>query len=247
MDASHAERSRRMARNTSHILSLESMLGVVEDPAFGSFHLESLTESYASKAWEIMQKIHHLSDQQINDFFIKEAAPIRTEREHRIETRRHIVAGMNDFPDVKESLHLTEIPVPKFYRTSLAFENLRLRMEKVKKKPEVYIGVYGDYAALNARINFVKNYFEILGLQVNDPGQSQTDFEDFKKEVSIRNEKIVVLCLSDSDLPLLHSINVNAKEKFVAGKFEKIGFQNLFAGQNVYQVLEGLVERWSRT
>lgn len=246
-DASHAERSRRVARNTSHILSLESMLGVVEDPAFGSFHLENLTESYAARAWAMMQKIHHLTPQQVNDFFHKETVLIRTEREHRIETRRHVVAGTNDFPDVKEVLNLEDIPVPKFYRTSLAFENLRLRMEKVKKKPDVYLGIFGDYAALNSRINFVKNYFEILGLQVNDPAQAQTDFEVFKKEVSIRNEKIVVLCLSDNDHPLLHAININAREKFIAGKFEKIGFQNLFAGQNVYQVLEGIVERWSRT
>jgi hypothetical protein len=41
----HFERSLRMARNTSHVLALESMLGVVEDAAFGSFHLESLTQN----------------------------------------------------------------------------------------------------------------------------------------------------------------------------------------------------------
>lgn len=228
----HADRSHRMARNTAHILALESMLGVVEDAAFGSYHLENLTEELAKSSWELMQKssVDDLKDQ---------AKAVALEREKRVETRKHVVAGMNDFPDVKETLHLTSIN-KRFYRVSHRFEELRLKMEKASQRPSVYIAIFGDYAALNARINFVKNYFELLGLKVIDPGHGITE-----QDLASRKEEIIVLCSSDENYPALN-VKVKSEDRFIAGKFEVPGFQNLFAGQNVYEVLEKLVHKWGR-
>lgn len=245
-DSEHTERSLRLARNTSHILSLESMLGVVSDPSFGSYHLESLTQNYAKEAWEMMQKVFPLAPKDQKQFFSKEATSVRDQRILDIKTRKHVLAGMNDYPDVNEELNLESEPLNRTFRLSHTFEELRFKMEKVKKKPEVYISVFGDYSLLSGRINFVKNYFELLGLKVTDSGQSQNEIEELKKDLSSRREQIIVFCCVDEEYPNFTTVSVNAKEKFIAGKFEKVGFQNIYAGQNIYDVLSGLVNRWGQ-
>ncbi len=242
----HTERSRRMSRNTSHILALESMLGVVEDASYGSYHLESLTEEYARGAWGLMQKLLTLPEKEISQFMMNESKFVREERQKALALRRHVLAGLNDFPDKKDVLHLKSIPKANFFRTGRDFEELRLKMEVSPHKPDVYLAIFGDYAALNARINFVKNYFELLGLHVTDPGSAETDKEKFLSVVANRKEKILVLVSADDQYESLKDMKTLASEKFLAGKMEISGFRNLFAGQNVLEVLNGIMERWGK-
>ena len=49
--------SRRLARNISHILTQESRIGHVVDPARGSAYVAELTRSIAEKAWDLFQEI----------------------------------------------------------------------------------------------------------------------------------------------------------------------------------------------
>ncbi len=49
--------ARRLARNTPLILDAEGRLGRVEDPAAGSFYVESLTRQLADRAWVLAQEI----------------------------------------------------------------------------------------------------------------------------------------------------------------------------------------------
>ncbi len=242
----HEERSRRMARNSSHILSLESMLGVVEDASYGSYHLENLTEEYASEAWKLMQKLLPMNASQSSDFFTRETTVVREQRQTNLSTRRHVLAGVNDFPDTKDHLKLKTLLSSRFFRTGREFEELRLRMENLIDRPDVYIGILGDYSALNARINFAKNYFEILGLKVTDPGKASFSKDELQKEISTRKEKFLVLVSSDEKSGELADLSTSAMEKFIAGKVEVTGLKNLFAGQNVFEVLSGIVNRWEK-
>jgi Methylmalonyl-CoA mutase len=232
----HSERSRRMARNTTHILSLESMLGVVEDAAHGSYHLENLTQMLCEESWKLMQRLLKGEDIGV------EIGDTRNQRLQMIKTRKNIVSGINEYPDVKEKIAL-KLKAPKVFRAARIFEELRLKMEGLKK-PEVYIALYGDYGALNARLNFVKNYFELLGLTVHDNGHSVLDSENFKKNLLKRKEEIIVVCAADDHYPILSTVarEVNIEHKYIAGKFEMASYKNLFAGQNVYEILLELVQ-----
>ncbi len=232
----HVERSRRLARNTTHILALESMLGVVEDAAYGSFHIENLTEALCEESWKLMQSL--LTGANLE----REVTKVREKRLEMVKTRKVIMSGMNDYPDVKEHLNL-QFKISTVFRVARIFEELRLRMEKNPERPKVYVALYGEYSALNARLNFVKNYFELLGLEVHEPGQTMMDLNILKKDLATRREEIIVLCSLDEHYPTLQEIasQVNTPYRFIAGKYEMNSFQNLFAGQNVYEVLENLV------
>lgn len=232
----HFERSHRMGRNTSHILALESMLGVVGDAAFGSYHLESLTFKLCEEAWKNMQALLRGED------LSPEVTKVRETKLQMIKTRKMVLSGTNDYPDVKEELKVELKDVP-FFRVARVFEELRLKMEKMSKRPEVRIALFGEYGALNGRLNFVKNYFELLGLVVHEPGKSQLDFE---KDLSGVEEDIVVLCALDDDYSKLEKSlqTLDVKNKFIAGKVELPGFKNLFAGQNVYEILKNVVDEF---
>ena len=49
--------TRRMARNVQHILKMESHLDRVQDPAAGSYYIESLTDMFVQRAWTLFQEI----------------------------------------------------------------------------------------------------------------------------------------------------------------------------------------------
>ncbi len=235
MDQEHHDRSRRIARNTAHILTLESMLGVVQDAVSGSFQIDNLADHFATKAWEKMQEMLPLSEKELSEFIQKSIAPIAEERKTALNLRKRIISGINDFSNVKEKINFNEIPQLEFFRVAHHLESLRLQVENLKKKPKVYVGIFGDYAALNARLNFVRNYFELIGLEVEE----ELDLKNIEKI-----EDIVVICAADEDYSKL-DLKLHARDKFVAGKNPVSGMSNLFAGQNVFEVLEKLVKSWS--
>lgn len=227
----HHLRSSRMSRNTCHILALESMLGIVEDPASGSFHLEGLTQKYAEISWKLMQEL--LQSSHLENSLAQKIEENKNYKTERMKTRKDVMAGTNDYPDIKENLDIKLSP--QFFRSAFIFEELRLRLNKVSRKPEVEIHLKGSYSELSSRINFIKNYFELIGLSVIDP----LDFKQTKKG------NILVLCAKDEDYPdLANSISPKEfLEIFVAGKVEINGLINIFSGQNIYEVLEKLVKK----
>ncbi len=234
MDALHSERSLRIARNTSHILALESMLGIVEDAAYGSFHLENLSHKYAESAWLLMQQLLKLAPQGRKDFISQEVIKTRAERSLRVQTRKDVKAGLNDFPDGKEFLQI-HLNKPSTFRVAREFEELRLKVESLKSKPVIQIIMKGSLAELSNRLSFIKNYFELIGLEVKAPS---TDF-------GFDENDILVLCAKDEDYFELISQTEMMKNqfKFVAGKVESSHFQMIHAGQNIFQVLSSLVTK----
>ncbi len=237
----HMERSLRMARNTSHILSLESMLGVVDDAAYGSFHLEEMTHEYAQKGWEFMQEL--LKATSVKEKIQEVSEITRSQREKNIHTRKHVLAGLNDFADASEKIKVKSLK-NCFYRSTRSFEELRIKIENMKNPPEVFIGVFGDYALLNPRLNFAKNFFEVLGLKVADSEIGLTDPNEFKKMIDSRKEEIIVYCSLDADYEKLNDLD-HKKNTFLAGKAELKNCKNIFAGQDIYSALSALVEQWS--
>jgi hypothetical protein len=233
-DSEHNERSLRMARNTHHILSLESMLGVVQDASAGSYHLESLSMRYAEEAWKFMQQLLPMSQKERQKFLDNELKKLRDTRAERVNCRKDILAGMNDFPNGSEQFDCQLNSVSNYYRVSRPFELLRLKVGKLKNRPLVQVLIQGNYAALNTRLNFIKNYFEVIGLEVKEKFQGD----------AISTEDILVLCATDEAYPeIAAALTSPALARYVAGKVAVDGFENISAGQNVLAVLTKLVEK----
>ena len=245
LDPEHLVRSRRMSRNTSHILSLESMLGMVQDAAAGSYHLESLTDYYASEGWKGMQNLISISEAEQKSYWGEKLKKTQDERLKQFNHRKLILSGINDFPNKNEVLGISSPLVQNSFRLARSLEELRLRVEKLKpsQKKDVRIAFWGDYAALNARVNFVKNYFELLGLNVHDPHHSILKDEELKSWLAQgKSDELIVLCAKDEDYPsLVLKTGLSSTGNYVAGKVEVGSFESIYGGQNIYDVLSRLV------
>lgn len=105
--ATDDEFSRRMARNIQFLARYESYLGVVSDPAGGSYYIEKITDEIAHNAYEIFQDIEKQGG------FLKAAGNGRIqsgigstslERETRLAVRKDVFVGVNHYPNTGEVL-----------------------------------------------------------------------------------------------------------------------------------------------
>ena len=101
------EFSRRMARNTQLILKSESSLDRVTDPAAGSYYIENLTDSIAEASWEIFRKVEAIGgivEALKSDFIQDEIGKTRNNRDMDIATRKEILLGVNQYPDINDKM-----------------------------------------------------------------------------------------------------------------------------------------------
>jgi len=97
---------RRIARNTQLVLKLESHLGFVEDPAAGSYYLETLTHQLAEAAWAFFQDIEAAGGLRpaLRDGLIQDAVTAHAGRQAQgVNERKHILVGATHYPDMEET------------------------------------------------------------------------------------------------------------------------------------------------
>ncbi len=99
------EFSRNLSRNTQIILQEESHLNRVIDPGGGSWFLETLTEQLAAKSWEILRQVESrggMIQAATEGWVAAQIAEVEVAREKDIATRRMVVTGVSEHPDVRE-------------------------------------------------------------------------------------------------------------------------------------------------
>lgn len=96
------ELSRRLARNTSHLLMDECSLDRVCDPAGGSYYIEHLTDELCDKAWVIFQTIEAQGGMAaaLHSGWVRGQIDSALQpRLKNIATRKDAVVGVSEFPD----------------------------------------------------------------------------------------------------------------------------------------------------
>lgn len=100
-----SELGRRIARNTPIILTAESGLHQVLDPAGGSYFLESLTERLAEEAWSTLQDLERdggMARALLEGRVAPRIAPIHERRSRLVATRKLAITGVSEFPWLDE-------------------------------------------------------------------------------------------------------------------------------------------------
>jgi methylmalonyl-CoA mutase len=123
--------SRRIARNTVHLLQREAHLNQVVDPAGGSWFLDWLTDQVAEKAWGIFQAVERGGGmlqairsgwvaQQIDSAF----AP----RAKNLARRKEGITGVSEFPNVTEPPVSRPTPDRTALRSAAVQRLVRIRL-----------------------------------------------------------------------------------------------------------------------
>lgn len=177
--------SERLAENVDRILLEEAHLGSVEDPAAGAYYVEVLTDSIAAEARKVYEGAGKVN--------IDEAiAASRAAKEKALASRRKVMVGVNNYPDINETLNAGDVQVPGgIWRAADVFEQIRLRSDrhaaKTGKRPTVLLLQRGDLKMRQARAQFIQNFFGCGGFAIIESDQLQPQAD------------LVVLCSSDPE------------------------------------------------
>ena len=222
------EFSRRIARNQQLVLLEESHLNAVNDPAGGSYYVESITNELIKKAWEYFLEIDNsggIIKALMNETIQKKINESHQYKLKNAETRKDAIVGTSTFAnlsekrpkktwkscskspsgsvnviaDEKNKSELKIKPLPK-RRLTESWENLRNKVEKIKPRPDVFVANIGKAAKNKPRIDFIIGYFEPAGFncETNDGFDS---VDDAIKYCLKSSADVIVLCSTDDMYP----------------------------------------------
>jgi methylmalonyl-CoA mutase len=171
--------ARRVARNMQLVLLEESNLSRVTDPAAGSGAFEALTEQLCLAAWTQFQEIEQAGGAWPaleSGLLQRNVAAVRAARQQALARGKEILTGTNAYPDIAEtprgaSGEPATVSAPSLPRLRLAepFEALRDKSDRILAatgaRPKVFLATLGAPADFTARANFVRNFFEVGGIE----------------------------------------------------------------------------------
>ena len=206
------EFSKRIARNVELLLKHESHFDQVVDPAGGSYYVENLTQSIAAEAWKLFLEIEEKGGYTAayKAGWIKERIEASAAaKDKAIATRRQILLGANQYPNFTEvaGKEITGEAVTRKtaegntlapYRGAMAFETMRLHVDRSGRQPKAFMLTCGSLAMARARAQFSCNFFACAGIRVQDNTFFKSVEEGVKAALDSKAE-IVVVCASDDD------------------------------------------------
>jgi methylmalonyl-CoA mutase len=183
--------ARRVARNTQLVLLEESNLAKVSDPAAGAGGIETLTQQLCEAAWALFQEIEKAGGAFAaleQNLIQRKVVATRTMREQDIVSRKEVLTGATEFPNLHEAqvavLEAKPIVLPPYGEAKLSFdalppmrlaapfERLRDRSDRILKekggRPKIFLANLGTPADFTARATFAKSFFEIGGIEAID-------------------------------------------------------------------------------
>ncbi len=206
------EFAKRIARNVELLLKHESHFDQVVDPAGGSYYIENLTASIAAEAWKLFLEMEEKGGYAAayEAGFVKEKIEASAaQKDKNIATRRQILLGANQFPNFTEvagdeiTMESVERDVKEgnllnAYRGAMAFEQMRLEVDRSGKEPKAFMLTCGSLGMARARAQFSCNFFGCAGIRVIDNTFFKSIEEGVEAALASKAE-IVVVCASDDD------------------------------------------------
>jgi methylmalonyl-CoA mutase len=193
-----------LALNVQRIIKEESHLDVVADPAGGSYYIEALTDSLAREAWKLFQQVEAeggYSAVVASGSMAKALAESRGAREKAVSSRRRVLVGVNNYPNVNEKT--PEFAAPAHADSALPQTRMAEPFERIRERtaqhtrdtgrcPKVLLLKRGDVKMRSARANFCLNFFGCAGFDLVE-----------SEEYAGQDADLIVLCSSDPEYLLL--------------------------------------------
>ncbi len=229
--------SRRIARNTQIVLAEESNIGRVNDPAGGSWYVESLTRQIADKAWEELQTVEAaggMSAYLESGKVVEVLDGLNAERNKRLATRKQPITGVSEFPNPEEKpVNAKQRPqAPSLggltmVRDSEMFEELRDRVAG-SADAKVFLACLGARRHFGAREGFASNAFRVAGLPTPE-SEGGTPDEIVAKWKEAGSPAVVCLCSSakvyaEEALPVAKALkDADVGYIYLAGNIKELG------------------------
>jgi methylmalonyl-CoA mutase len=207
-----SELGQRIARNQQLLLKGESHFDKVNDPAAGSYYIETITDKLIKGAWDIFLQTEEKGGylKAFDSGFVSEKIKSESAKlMNDIAFKKKVVLGTNQYPNINEAF--TDFSIPgldsadgkflKPFRYAAEFERLRNKTDfysKNSERPKVWMFTYGNIAMLKARSQFAGNFFGCAGFEIIDNTAFKTIDEGIEAAKE-DNPDIVVICSSDEE------------------------------------------------
>lgn len=257
------EFSRRISRNVQVLLAEEANVGRVNDPAGGSWFVESMTEQMCEAAWKIFQEldVEGFAKKLADGTVAAQLDELNANRAKLLATRKQPITGTSTFPNHLEKAVTTARPRPAApelgglqpVRDAEVFEALRDRAEAAKKSgnaPKAVLACIGQRRHYGPREGFTSNLLHVGAIETQIV--EGTDPEEFARQFKESGAKLAVLC-SNPKMYAEHGMAVakalkdaGAKLVLLAGQIKELGADdaqsvldgNVFDGMDVVELLE---------
>ncbi|AQP45538.1 methylmalonyl-CoA mutase small subunit [Tessaracoccus flavus] len=258
--------SRRIARNTQVVLAEESNVGRVNDPAGGSWFVESLTDQLSEKAWAVFQGLDGEGfAAKLADGTVKaQLDELNAARAKALATRKVPLTGVSMFPNYTEKPverkarpDAPELGGLQELRDSQVFEDLRDRSASARadgNPPKVLLACLGARRDFGGREGFTANLFQVGGIETVVAEGSTP--EDFARQLGESGTTIAVLCSSakvyaDQGVAVAEALRAaGAEQVLVAGQIKELGEGgdaavdgNVFDGMDVVELLTNTLNK----
>ncbi len=224
-----SEFAQRISKNIQIIIKEEAYFDKITDPSAGSYYIENITDKLIEKSWDLFLDIENQGGflSAIDNNFIKtQITDIQTKRLKNVETRKEIVLGTNQYPNLLEKIETPENikryenkGSVKTFRKSQEIEKIRLKTDKSLYTPKVYLFTYGNLAMRKARAMFATNFFGVAGFKIID-NTKPNNIIDGINEFNKTKADLFVICSSDDEyLKLATEISkkINPDKIVIAG------------------------------
>ncbi len=245
-----SETGQRIARNQQLLLKGESHFDKVNDPAAGSYYIETISGELINAAWGLFLQTEEKGGylKAFDSGFVgKKIKDEAAELMKDIAFKKKVVLGTNQYPNINETF--TDFIIPdidpangkfiKPFRYAAEFESLRSKTDfysKTSQRPRVWMFTYGNIAMLKARSQFAGNFFGCAGFEIIDNTAFGT-IEDGIKAAKAEKPDIVVICSSDEEykdiaIPVFEALKddfivvLAGNPKDLADKLKPKGFKN---------------------
>ena len=182
------------------------------DPAGGSYYVENLTQSIAAEAWKLFLEIEEkggYTEAYKAGLIVERIKASAAAKDKNIATRRQTLLGANQYPNFTEvaGKEITAESVTRKqaegnvlvpYRGAMAFEEMRLQVDRSGKEPKAFMLTCGNLGMARARSQFSCNFFACAGIKVIDNTYFKS-IEEGAKAALESKAQIVVVCASDDD------------------------------------------------
>jgi methylmalonyl-CoA mutase len=214
------EFARRIARNTSSLLVMESGVARVIDPAGGSWYVENLTAGLAAAAWDWFTEIERaggIGAALDSGLVARRLADTWDRRAKRLAVRADALTGVSEFPNLGEA-RVVRAPYPApaggtagdtagglpRHRYPEEYEALRDAADAATEaaggaRPAVFLATLGPVAVHTARASFAANLFEAGGLATPRFHSTSTSTDPAEVAAAFTASGARVACLASSD------------------------------------------------
>lgn len=209
--------AQRLARNVQIVLQEESSLGVVSDPAAGSWYVDSLTNELAGKAWELFQELEQrggmakaLSQGTVQSMIAATAEA----RAGATATGAKKLTGVSAYPEISE----TEIdvipvaPVPEMDNPAITVEPVPLRkpaepFDRLRaaarahakgkdSSPSVFLVNLGKPSDFAVRSTYARNFFAAAGIDAIESSGFENGSDAAK---ALADSKATLACICSNN------------------------------------------------